>query len=65
VSTTALLGQLKNTQIIIIFYTDNGINARAFPQLTDSYIDSEQFAITMGGKLILKKLLKELKDKCT
>ena len=46
-------------------YADNGINAQAFPQLSDSDIDSERFTITIGGKLILKKLLRELKDKCT
>lgn len=49
----------------IIIFTDNGINAKAFLQLSDSHIDSKQFAITFGGKLILKKLLKALKDKDT
>ena len=57
-----LYSRLRFLNNVINIYTDNGINAKAFLQLSDSHIDSEQFAITFGGKLILKKLLK---GKCT
>ena len=56
---------IDGNAITQIPYADNGINAQAFPQLRDSDIDSEHFIITIGGKLIMKKLLRELKDKCT
>ena len=42
--------------------TANGINAKAFLQLNDSIVASDQLEITFGGKLILKKLLQALKN---
>ena len=45
--------------IILLHNVDNGINAKAFLELTDGAIESDQFMITFGGKLILKKLLKK------
>ena len=39
---------------------DNCIGAQAFMELTDEYIDGKELGFTLGGKLILKRVLKTL-----
>ena len=45
-----------------IYNTDNGIGAKTFATaLTEDHIGDPQLDFTFGGKIVLKRLLKEVK----
>ena len=46
-----------------IHNTDNGIGAKAFvTALTEDHIDNSELGFTFGGKIVLKRLLVEVKQ---